>query len=601
MRSFTESFEPLLPAFSNGGARVNLEESGAHFSMAAAHFEGFARALWGIVPYVVGGGDFKHWDLFRRGFINGTNPNHEEYWGEVVDCDQKMVELAAVGYALVYTREHIWDPLPEETKKNLIDYLLKARKREFRRCNWKFFRVLIDLGLDSIGVSYDKQLTENHLEELDQMYIGDGWYGDGDKASIDYYNPFALHLYGVIYFLVRKDIDPERSQRFKDRALHFAKQYLHWFADDGASIPYGRSMTYRYAVISFWGILPLITQSDEEPVIPWGVLKGIYLRNLRWWSKQPVSRFRTNTLSVGFAYPNQFMCEAYNSPQSPYWAFKAYIALMVPESHPFWSAKEEPLVLEDSALKVPGMLVSHSKGNTVALMSGPYKTFNLRYQAEKYNKFAYSTRYGFCVENNPRGFKFGTLDNMIGFSFSGNDFYVRQTNKAWIFDGGLYSEWSPVTGIYVKTWIIQKGNSHIRIHHIENKTLQKVDSIEGGFAVPSMNEKGIKTATHLGSSAFGEVTTNEDTSLLVNLLDVRKPRVTEPDPNASLMASKVILPQLSGSIDANSSARFACAVYGQPSGVSFSKEKWLQSLNVPSEEKLRSLASKAERVACNDV
>ena len=601
MRSFTESFEPLLPAFSDGGARVSLEESGAHFPMAGAHFEGFGRALWGIVPYVVGGGDFKHWDLFIKGFINGTDPNHEEYWGEVVDCDQKMVELAAVGYALVYVPEHVWEPLPEENKKNLADYLLKARKREFRRCNWKFFRVLIDLGLDSVGISYDRKLTENHLEELDEMYIGDGWYGDGDKASIDYYNPFALHLYGLIYYLVRKDTDPERSQRFKDRALHFAKQYLHWFADDGASIPYGRSMTYRYAVISFWGILPLITQSDEVPVIPWGVLKGVYLRNLRWWSRQPVSRFRTNTLSVGFAYPNQFMCEAYNSPQSPYWAFKAYIALMVPENHPFWAAKEEPLVLEDAALKVPGMLVSHTPGNTVALISGPYKTFNLRYQAEKYNKFAYSTRYGFCVENNPRGFKFGTLDNMIGFSFSGNDFYVRQTNKAWIFDGGLYSEWSPITGIHVKTWIIQKGNSHIRVHHIENKTSQTVDSIEGGFAVPSMNELGIKTATHPGSSAVGEVTTTEDISLLVNLLDDRKPRVTEPDPNASLMASKVILPQLTGSIDANSSAKFACAVYGQPAAVSFSKENWLQSLNIPREDELKGFASKAVRVACNDV
>lgn len=601
MNSFNELFEPLIPAFSDGGARVNLEESGAHFPMAAAHFEGFARALWGIVPYVVGGGNFKHWDLYRKGFINGTDPNHEEYWGEVVDCDQKMVELAAVGYALVFVPEHVWEPLPEESKKNLSNYLLEARKHEFRRCNWKFFRVLIDLGLDKVGISYDRQLTENHLEELDNMYIGEGWYGDGDRASIDYYNPFALHFYGLIYYLVRKDIDPERSQRFKDRALEFAKQYIHMFADDGASIPYGRSMTYRFAVISFWGVLPLITKSDEEPVIPWGILKGVFLRNLRWWSEQPVSRFRSNVLSVGFSYPNQFMCEAYNSPESPYWAFKAYVPLMLLEDHPFWTAKEEPLVLEDAALKVPGMLVSHTKGNTVALISGPYKTFNLRYQAEKYNKFAYSTRYGFCIENNPRGFKLATLDNMIGFSFSGNDFFVRQTNKSWIYDNVLYSEWSPVMGINVKTWLIQKGKYHIRVHHVENKTSEKVDSIEGGFAVSSMNEKGLNTATHPGSKALGEVTTNDDNTLIVNLLQDRKARVTEPDPNTSLMASKVMLPQLTGSVEANSTAKFACAVYGQPASENFSKEKWLQSLSLPSESELNNFVSKAERVACNDV
>lgn len=84
-------------------------------------------------------------------------------------------------------------------------------------------------------------------------------------------------------------------------------------------------------------------------------------------------------------------------------------------------------------------------------------------------------------------------------------------------------------------------------------------------------------------------------------MDDRKPRVTEPDPNASLMASKVILPQLTGSIDANSSAKFACAVYGQPAAVSFSKENWLQSLNIPREDELKGFASKTVRVACNDV
>lgn len=600
MESFNQLFEPLVPAFSDGGARVNLEESGAHFPMAAAHFEGFARALWGIVPYVVGGGKFEHWDLFRKGLTNGTNANHEEYWGEVVDCDQKLVELAAVGYALIFIPEHIWEPLSEVAKNNLGEYLLKARKREFRRCNWKFFRMMIDLGLDKVGIPYDKKLTEDYLSELDEMYIGNGWYGDGDKASIDYYNAFALHFYGLIYYLVRRESDPERSERFKDRAKHFAKEYIHWFADDGASIPYGRSMTYRFAVISFWGILPLITKSDEEPIIPWGVLKGIFLRNLRWWAKQPVSRFRTNTLSVGFSYPNQFMCEAYNSPQSPYWAFKAYIPLMLPESHQFWSSEEEPLSLKDFTLKVPGILMSHNKGNTVALVSGPYKNFNLRYQAEKYNKFAYSTRYGFCIENNARGFKLATLDNMIGFSFSGEDYFVRQKNKSWIFDRGLYSEWTPVHGINVKTWIIQRENYHIRVHYVENTTSQMVDSIEGGFSVSSMNEKGIQTSISSGFKTLGEVMTGKDISIVVNLLDDRKARVTEPDPNTNLIASKVMLPQLRGSIEANSIAKFACAVYAQPNSQTFSTTQWLQSLNIPSEKELENLASKAERVVCNN-
>lgn len=98
----------------------------------------------------------------------------------------------------------------------------------------------------------------------------------------------------MVYAFVMQERDPGRSKKYKDRALLFAKQFIHWFSDDGACIPFGRSCTYRFAVDGFWGMLACVIKADEEPIIPWGVLKGIYLRNLRRWSKQPVSFFRTN-------------------------------------------------------------------------------------------------------------------------------------------------------------------------------------------------------------------------------------------------------------------------------------------------------------------
>lgn len=145
-----------------------------------------------------------------------------------------------------------------------------------------------------------------------------------NPLKIDYCNPFALHFYGMIYAFVMQERDSERSKKYKDRALLFAKQFIHLFSHDRACIPYGRSCTYRFAVDGFWGMLACFIKADEEPIIPWCVLKGTYLRNLRWWSKQPVSFFRTNILPVGFSYSNQFVCENYNSPQSPYWCLKAF-------------------------------------------------------------------------------------------------------------------------------------------------------------------------------------------------------------------------------------------------------------------------------------
>jgi len=62
-KAVMDLFTPLLPYFSEGGARVRLSATGAHFDRAAADLEGFARPLWGIVPLAAGGYDFPHWEL----------------------------------------------------------------------------------------------------------------------------------------------------------------------------------------------------------------------------------------------------------------------------------------------------------------------------------------------------------------------------------------------------------------------------------------------------------------------------------------------------------------------------------------------------------
>jgi hypothetical protein len=111
-------------------------------------------------------------------------------------------------------------------------------------------------------------------------------------------------------------------------------------------------------------------------------------------------------MSNGWAYPNPYMCENYNSPQSPYWGMKAFTPLALPSSHPFWTAQELPAPSSSVSLPIPGMVISHYPKNTVALMSGPsHDPSIVRFQAEKYCKFAYSTRYGFSIDFNTKNFE----------------------------------------------------------------------------------------------------------------------------------------------------------------------------------------------------
>lgn len=115
---------PLLPHTSPGGARVRLGSCAAGFKQRVAELEGFARPLWGIVPLTVGGGTFDHWDRIVAGLDAGTDPDSAEYWGPVAgDVDQRMVEQAAIGAAMAFCPEKVWEPLGADARRRLVAWL----------------------------------------------------------------------------------------------------------------------------------------------------------------------------------------------------------------------------------------------------------------------------------------------------------------------------------------------------------------------------------------------------------------------------------------------------------------------------------------------
>lgn len=187
-----EIFEPLVEAFSKSGARVRLEGSGTSFNIAAAELEGFLRPLWGIVPYICGGGDFQYADLYRKGLVNGCNPDHQDFWGVPDAFNQILVDVAAIAFALCLTKSTFWDPLNLKEREIVAAYLFKARNQEYPHNNWKFFKVLVDTALEIVGYQVETDSTKSFLDDIESFYLGDGWYGDGYNHRIDYYNPFAL-------------------------------------------------------------------------------------------------------------------------------------------------------------------------------------------------------------------------------------------------------------------------------------------------------------------------------------------------------------------------------------------------------------------------
>jgi hypothetical protein len=536
---------PLDAHVSPGGARVFLGASGANQDSHTVELEGFSRPLWGLIPFAMGGGEFDNWERYRSGLANGTNPEHPEYWGEPRNLDQRLVEMAAIGFSLLAIPHIIWDPLSAEAKEHVAHWLGTCNQRTLQQNTWLFIRVFINLGLANVGANYDPDILEADLQVLDTFYLGNGWYSDGQSMQRDYYISFGMHFYSLLYAKMFGLYDMERADAFRERAKLFVNNFIYWFDAQGAALPFGRSMTYRFAQGSFWCALAF---ADVES-LPWGVIKGLALRHIRWWLQQPIFN-SDGTLSLGYGYPNTTMVEQFNSPGSPYWATKFFLLLALDEEHPFWQAEEEPLPndLPDTQLQPHAHMLVYREAagrQVIALTSGQFAA-NVRHGNEKYSKFAYSSNFAFSIPIGMRGLSELAPDSMLALSDDGDYFRVRGTvSETNVIHGALHSRWHPMMGVEVETWLIAAPPWHMRIHCL--RTTRYLWSAEGGFA---LDRTGDDPIAQLGRHEEGLGSVLADypagVSAIRDLLTLREGVVLRTDPNTNILRPRTVLPMLQG-------------------------------------------------------
>lgn len=546
-----DTLEPLKTCFIKDGTRINIENVSSSARDSVTEVEGFMRILWGLASDDSYDKDSYWWQKMRQGLINGTNPDHPSYFGVVGDYDQRLVEMASIGYSFVLRPECIYEPMSDLEKQRLIRWLEQINEREAHHCNWKFFRVMVDIGFERLGIDYDREKMTSYLDDLDTFYVGEGWYRDGDAkyAHVDYYGPFAMHYYGLFYAKYMKHLDPVRAKRYEDRAVTFAKTFIYWFDSEGAALPYGRSLTYRYAQMAFFTML---AASDIELPFDIGVIKGIICRHLRWWHDKPIYN-RMGQLTVGYAYPNRYMAEDYNAPGSVYWALKGLILLTLPDDHAFWQAEELPLPdLEPSlTLSVPRMIMTRDKASkhVIAYNGGSYHTNAHTHVECKYEKFAYSSFFGFSVPKSHKSLAFGAFDSTLAVSEDGRYYRHKEKCESVVIEGNkIISTWKPFADVTIETTLTCDHPHHIREHKIT--TNRKLEVAEGGYAIglESQNGEAMKMG-HTIEAGGVFTTTNEAYSCIVGYSDNQIPKLIWASCDTNIMNSKTAIPTLVSSLE----------------------------------------------------
>lgn len=358
--------QPLTPYFSPGRARIRLPvATGAHFDEAAADLEGFARPLWAVgalLSSLSSSETSSNTEISDRikqvaepwvtGIRNGTDPEHSEYWGPVGHMDQRMVEAEIISFALLSVPDIFFHKQEKSVRDNIKSWLRGMNGKAMPDTNWRWFRVFANVALIRVcGVPVQEvsEEMESDFAILDSFYLEGGWSGDGpwltteqekeqSKAyertgrrdqigpgrQVDYYSgSFAIQFSQLLYTKFARDIDPKRVEKYRQQARDFGTSIWRYFDSDGkldledkqnsqrtkyvtgSAIPFGRSLTYRFACGGFFAALAVA----KVPAVPFplskpGLVKGFLLRHLRWWASHSANIFHTDgTMNIGWLYP----------------------------------------------------------------------------------------------------------------------------------------------------------------------------------------------------------------------------------------------------------------------------------------------------------
>ncbi len=251
IRAGLELIRPLGRYRSPGCARIKLATgTSAGFSESAAQLEGFARPLWIVADLLrlqssgaitQPGSSPIDLGSWVAGLRNGTDPSHAEYWGDIGDRDQRMVEMESIAYALLVSPREFGFADDGAARRNLASWLRQINARRMPQNNWLWFRVLVNLALiRTLGVSSEelRPALDGDLAALDSFYIGHGWSSDGvwgdERKQADYYSgSFAIQFAQLLYVRIVGSDDRERVEKYKDQARQFASRFWRYFNADG--------------------------------------------------------------------------------------------------------------------------------------------------------------------------------------------------------------------------------------------------------------------------------------------------------------------------------------------------------------------------------
>lgn len=481
---------------------------------ACSELENLCRPLMGLAPvareetlYLSDGKDtlplWQWWSEMLAQGLDDDGPLPFERgrasMGDHFFYNQSITEISCMLVFTYLARDAFWDKLPRE-KRDLLGGRLLTWARRALADSWQnnhlWFPILTLVVLNRLGYradDYESSITQA-LKTLDRMYIGDGWYQDGEFGRFDYYVAWSLHLYPLWWCVLEQETFPDYARRkaeYLRRTEAFLPHYLHWFDDQGLNVMFGRSLSYRFAAVS---LFPAAAMAGCR--FPWGAARRLMFDNI-------AAHLRLcgledgGILPPGVGYDCPAVVESYTSDGGAYWCAKTFLALFLPDDHPFWQDPAEPYPAQKGAFAVrpahPRVHLLFAGGeddgvtlynNTANYLQNGHFQHPFNDMAGYYSKFAYNSRCGFALSCRD----LAAYDSMISLQTEDG---ILQSHRLGFTDlgeqdGVWYSVHTPFSNdpdtVIATALLPVHGSTHVRVHRVH--LARPYHICEGGFALP---------------------------------------------------------------------------------------------------------------------
>lgn len=438
-------------------------------------------------------------DLLLQTFRDAFDPAHEHYWGEPVTTKptQRTVESSLVAIALHRLGPGFVSRLSPRERSNVNTWLAACTVVPERENNHAWFTATnqacrLELSRSFPEFKGDEAWMLADLAAMDALApVGDdGWYSDSPALPLfDIYNFWTFGNFPLFWSRIIGRRYEKWDAIFKGRVRQFLKTTPYFFAPDGSFPLFGRSLPYRWAILS-----PLLLGYEMNlwPHSP-GLLRRIVRTHLDWWwnlgAYDPnLGKLREPLTPEG----TMAATDPYIDNGHPYWAMLSYTLFSIPKHNPFWTAPEESLPVEKNDYTIrfdaPRMIVAGTKS------SGQVKWLQARnvpkrdFYRDKYTKLVCSSHFPFNALQNP---DFIPWDQAVVFRNAEGKCAGRlAVTEGRLIDDGVETTWTTKLGereIAVTTQVRLAGEFELRKHVVHADDVASLvgwQLVEGSCALP---------------------------------------------------------------------------------------------------------------------